>query len=93
MSKKAIYDEFDPWVHYNPSAPALVRRNPNRTRVRKPGVAKQAAKADFEVALYEVDDFISIETPQQWRCGVVRNITNLTEAQYQQQTALFPKAG
>ena len=52
-----IYDEYDPWVTYDPS-PLYVRRTPKRVRSRKPtlaSVAKQAAKAGIEVARYEVD--------------------------------------
>ena len=55
--KNPIYDEYDPWVTYDPS-PLYVRRTPKRIRNRKPtlaSVAKQAAKAGIEVARYEVD--------------------------------------
>jgi hypothetical protein len=54
--KKPIYDEYDPWVDYDPS-PQYVRRIPKRVRNRKPtltSVAKQAAKAGLVVASYEV---------------------------------------
>jgi hypothetical protein len=55
--KKPIYDEYDPWVTYDPS-PLFVRRIPKRVRNRKPtlaSVAKEAAKAGVVVARYEVD--------------------------------------
>jgi hypothetical protein len=32
VSKKPIYDEYDPWATYNPGAPDVVRRNPNQQR-------------------------------------------------------------
>jgi hypothetical protein len=58
MSKKPIYDEYDPWATYDPSPRQWVRRHPKRTRNRKPtlaSVAKQAAKAGIAVARYEID--------------------------------------
>jgi hypothetical protein len=58
MTKKPIYDEYDPWANYDPSPLLVVRRTPKRIRNRKPtlaSVAKQAAKAGIEVARYEVD--------------------------------------
>jgi hypothetical protein len=58
MSKKPIYDEYDPWTTYDPAPLTVVRRTPKRTRNHKPtlaSIAKQAAKAGIGVARYEVD--------------------------------------
>jgi hypothetical protein len=62
--KKPIYDEFDPWVTYDPSPP-FVRRTPKRVRNRKPTLAsviKEARKAGIDVTGATVTkDGVSLE--------------------------------